>query len=551
MSSSGYQVKIYYIENQVTKEIRKFTIEEDVASNFEYLGAKIRRVFPSLLRKDFEVYWKDTDGDYLTISSNDELICAWDSIFESNGCLKLFVKVKKDEQEQSNNDVEGKEHPGVVCDGCDSKIQGIRFKCTTCFDFDLCSGCESKNTHPANHELLVIKSPREFGGRPRHPRFGPRCHQRGPFSGSFGPWRGPGGPWRGPGMFCRRSPFGGFAYSCGPAQRKRCGEEEKRQEPDAKRSCSQNSADEKSIGEAVANLAGCFGLDPEVAKCYFFSFSDDLKEQCEERKQQNSEKSADEKSSDQQEQQDFASNLASAFGLQEEFVRHFLTPFLSRENSAREESTQSKSAETKTSTNEADSTSSELETDVQQQTEEKADEQTVDFDVTDEDQKQEPEKVEISDEVEVDEESKQTSTETSSQTSKPKEENTEFKHELENMVKHFSEQFGIPNETQQNIQGGLETLLQGMFKFQQPSQSSTSNNEDDEEPRKPDEFVFVDKTNQEPQLTEEERYQKNLNEALDKMFAMGFDNDGGWLSQLLTSKDLSIDRVLEALNPSC
>ena len=48
----------------------------------------------------------------------------------------------------------------------------------------------------------------------------------------------------------------------------------------------------------------------------------------------------------------------------------------------------------------------------------------------------------------------------------------------------------------------------------------------------------------------EERYQNKLKETLDRMIAMGFDNDGGWLEQLLVSKDLSIDRVLEALNPS-
>ena len=71
------------------------------------------------------------------------------------------------------------------------------------------------------------------------------------------------------------------------------------------------------------------------------------------------------------------------------------------------------------------------------------------------------------------------------------------------------------------------------------------------EPRKPEDFVFVDDSKTSNSLTKEESfYQNKLKESLAKMLTMGFDNDGGWLEQLLVSKDLSIDRVLEALNPS-
>ena len=51
-------VKVYYVENQATKEIRKFSLESDVVGNFEYLAAKIRRIFPDLLRKDIQIFWK-------------------------------------------------------------------------------------------------------------------------------------------------------------------------------------------------------------------------------------------------------------------------------------------------------------------------------------------------------------------------------------------------------------------------------------------------------------------------------------------------------------
>jgi len=57
---SSYQLKIYHIENKVTKEIRKFTADSDIATNYEYLSAKIRTTFPDLVNKNIELFWIGT-----------------------------------------------------------------------------------------------------------------------------------------------------------------------------------------------------------------------------------------------------------------------------------------------------------------------------------------------------------------------------------------------------------------------------------------------------------------------------------------------------------
>jgi hypothetical protein len=55
-------------------------------------------------------------------------------------------------------------HPGVVCDGCNGTISGIRYKCATCPDYDLCSSCESKSgIHDSSH--LFLKIPKAAFGR--------------------------------------------------------------------------------------------------------------------------------------------------------------------------------------------------------------------------------------------------------------------------------------------------------------------------------------------------------------------------------------------------
>jgi len=49
-------------------------------------------------------------------------------------------------------------HPTVTCDSCGATpIQGIRYKCSVCPDFDFCDKCEAEKLHP--HPFLKIRRP--------------------------------------------------------------------------------------------------------------------------------------------------------------------------------------------------------------------------------------------------------------------------------------------------------------------------------------------------------------------------------------------------------
>ncbi len=47
---------------------------------------------------------------------------------------------------EESQDSEGV-HTGITCNGCRGKVAGIRYKCSTCPDYDLCSTCEEKGFH--------------------------------------------------------------------------------------------------------------------------------------------------------------------------------------------------------------------------------------------------------------------------------------------------------------------------------------------------------------------------------------------------------------------
>ena len=49
------------------------------------------------------------------------------------------------------------EHFGIVCDGCEGPIRGIRYKCSGCFDFDFCASCKNKKYHNPKHKFIEVK----------------------------------------------------------------------------------------------------------------------------------------------------------------------------------------------------------------------------------------------------------------------------------------------------------------------------------------------------------------------------------------------------------
>lgn len=48
----------------------------------------------------------------------------------------------------------GVKHPDVVCDSCAQQgIAGVRWMCTKCKDFDLCTPCYMSGKHDLNHSF--------------------------------------------------------------------------------------------------------------------------------------------------------------------------------------------------------------------------------------------------------------------------------------------------------------------------------------------------------------------------------------------------------------
>ena len=59
---------------------------------------------------------------------------------------------------------EGETHDQISCDGCSQvPLKGIRYKCKTCEDYDLCSECRNRvpHGHPDFYRIVASKFPQD------------------------------------------------------------------------------------------------------------------------------------------------------------------------------------------------------------------------------------------------------------------------------------------------------------------------------------------------------------------------------------------------------
>ena len=79
--------------------------------------------------------------------------------------MEKFMAKKKNSPKDLEDLIQQKKdnlaiHSNVSCDDCRvSPIQGNRYKCAVCHNFDFCSGCEEKNKDSHPHPFILIRNP--------------------------------------------------------------------------------------------------------------------------------------------------------------------------------------------------------------------------------------------------------------------------------------------------------------------------------------------------------------------------------------------------------
>ncbi|KAJ4458842.1 hypothetical protein PAPYR_5369 [Paratrimastix pyriformis] len=155
---------ILTIKAQFEGDTRRFIIPGFL--DWPEFEATLREVYGTPADQPLQICFQDEDQDWCTIASEREMRYAFNLAYQNNHLLRLRLTRRMPPPHSSpvseirEPDLpDGPIHSGIVCAVCQRPISGIRFKCLSCSNTDLCQACEKKGVHNRRHMLVKIIKP--------------------------------------------------------------------------------------------------------------------------------------------------------------------------------------------------------------------------------------------------------------------------------------------------------------------------------------------------------------------------------------------------------
>ena len=178
-----------FIEENTNREIRN---QEDFnLMSEEYKNDKIVKISINIIDKPLEISEPNFSQSEISIRKAEDEILSINNNFEESKIEEPDEKIKREIKEIVNNKMKNleeniaqdifqsiktqlsKNEQNILneknsnkiihiykCNNCGKEnIEGIRYKCTNCPDYNLCEKCESNSEHIPSHVLLKIRRP--------------------------------------------------------------------------------------------------------------------------------------------------------------------------------------------------------------------------------------------------------------------------------------------------------------------------------------------------------------------------------------------------------
>lgn len=131
MEELVYTIKVCY-----DNDIRRIQFRK--TANFFHVVELVTEHFPSLKGKDYSLYWRDSEGEMILCSLEEEFQDALYTSLVNNEILRLEVRLRQHQVETLQFT-----HSNFSCDECGvTPIVGIRYKHTVCHTYNYCEVCE-------------------------------------------------------------------------------------------------------------------------------------------------------------------------------------------------------------------------------------------------------------------------------------------------------------------------------------------------------------------------------------------------------------------------